>query len=156
MTHIRSAPHASRHLSRYVVAGLLAVVAAIAALGQSPTSLIPNGGSPFDDMLVTYRQAHRGGVPAGVWPQQGQAAFIRTGQAWIHAGPNQRPAPIASIAKVMTAYLVLRDHPLRPGDDGPAITITEADVQDTYRRAGRHESVVPVAAGEQLSEREAL
>ena len=63
-----------------------------------------------------------GPLPAGVWPQDGQAAFTRTGQAWIHAGPNQHPAPIASIAKVMTAYLVLRDHPLpgRPARIGGA------------------------------------
>jgi D-alanyl-D-alanine carboxypeptidase (penicillin-binding protein 5/6) len=56
----------------------------------------------------------------------------------------------------MTAYLVLRDHPLGPGEDGPAITLTVTDVADTYRRRARQESVVPVAAGEQLTERQAL
>ena len=56
----------------------------------------------------------------------------------------------------MTAYLVLRDHPLRPGVEGPTITLTAADVDDTARRAGQHESVVPVAAGEQLTELQAL
>ena len=53
-------------------------------------------------------------VPGTVWPADGQAAFILTGQPQVHAGPNQHAAPIASVAKVMTAYLVLRDHPLRP------------------------------------------
>ena len=95
-------------------------------------------------------------VPADVWPAQGQAAFIQTGQLRIHAGPNQHPAPIASVAKVMTAYVVLRDHPLEADEDGPAITLTAADVADTSRRSDRHESVVPVEAGEQLTEREAL
>ena len=56
----------------------------------------------------------------------------------------------------MTAYLVLRDHPLGPGEDGPTITLTAADVADTDRRRGRQESVVPVADGEQLTERQAL
>jgi D-alanyl-D-alanine carboxypeptidase (penicillin-binding protein 5/6) len=56
----------------------------------------------------------------------------------------------------MTAYLVLRDHPLRPGQDGPTITLTDADVADTYRRAGQDESVMPIAAGEQLTELQAL
>ena len=56
----------------------------------------------------------------------------------------------------MTAYLVLREHPLQPGEDGPTITLTGADVADTARRDGQHESVVPVAAGEQLTERQAL
>jgi D-alanyl-D-alanine carboxypeptidase (penicillin-binding protein 5/6) len=56
----------------------------------------------------------------------------------------------------MTAYLVLRDHPLRPGEDGPTLTLTEADVDETDRRRGREESVVSITAGEQLSERQAL
>ena len=91
-----------------------------------------------------------------VWPEYGQAAFIRSGQSQVHAGPNQHAAPIASVAKVMTAYLVLRDHPLRPGQDGPTITLTDADVADTDRRRGQQESVVSIAAGEQLTERQAL
>jgi len=95
-------------------------------------------------------------VRRDVWPADGQAAFVETGQPVIHAGPDQHPAPIASVAKVMTAYVVLRDHPLRAGEDGPAITLTDADVADTELRRGRGESVVSVAAGEQLTERQAL
>jgi D-alanyl-D-alanine carboxypeptidase (penicillin-binding protein 5/6) len=45
---------------------------------------------------------------------------------------------------------------LADGEDGPTITVTESDVLDTYRRAERHESLVPVAVGEQLTERQAL
>ena len=56
----------------------------------------------------------------------------------------------------MTADSVLRDHPLQLGQDGPAITLTDADVADTDRRAGHDESVVSVAAGEQLTDRQAL
>ncbi|MFL5959036.1 MAG: D-alanyl-D-alanine carboxypeptidase family protein [Gaiellaceae bacterium] len=91
-----------------------------------------------------------------VWPADGQAAFLRTGQSRIQAGPNQHAAPIASVAKVMTAYLVLRDHPLRSGQDGPPITLTAADAADTDRRRAHGESVVPVAVGERLTERQAL
>jgi D-alanyl-D-alanine carboxypeptidase (penicillin-binding protein 5/6) len=103
------------------------------------------------------RGAPRAGtLPRAVWPPEGQAAFVRTGQSGVQAGPNQHPAPIASVAKVMTAYVVLRDHPLRPGDEGPTITLTDADVVDTDRRRGREESVVAVAAGERLTELQAL
>jgi D-alanyl-D-alanine carboxypeptidase (penicillin-binding protein 5/6) len=91
-----------------------------------------------------------------VWPADGQAAFVQTGQSQVHAGPNQHAAPIASLAKVMTAFLVLGDHPLGPGEDGPRITLTAADVADTDRRRGQSESLVPIAAGEQLTERQAL
>ncbi|HEU5476265.1 MAG TPA: hypothetical protein VFU64_00355 [Gaiellaceae bacterium] len=40
--------------------------------------------------------------------------------------------------------------------DGPAITLTDADVADTDRRRRQQESIVPIAAGEQLTERQAL
>jgi D-alanyl-D-alanine carboxypeptidase (penicillin-binding protein 5/6) len=56
----------------------------------------------------------------------------------------------------MTAYLVLRDHPLQVGQDGPTITLTDGDVADTDRRRGHEESVVSIAAGEQLTELQAL
>ena len=55
-----------------------------------------------------------------------------------------------------SAYLVLRDHPLRAGEDGPTLTLTLADVADTVRRRAQGESVVSVAAGERLTERQAL
>ncbi len=91
-----------------------------------------------------------------MWPAAGQAAFVQGGRPQIQAGPNQHPTPIASVAKVMTAYLVLRDHPLRLGEEGPTITLTDADVHDTDRRTEQEESVVPIAAGEPLSELQAL
>ena len=100
--------------------------------------------------------AHARAVPRDVWPAAGQAAFIETGGSRIEAGPDQHPAPIASVAKVMTAYLVLRGHPLRPGEVGPTITLTAADVADTERRSDLRESVVPIAAGERLTELQAL
>jgi len=37
-----------------------------------------------------------------------------------------RPVPSASLAKILTGYLVLRDHPLPAGGSGPAITVTAA------------------------------
>jgi serine-type D-Ala-D-Ala carboxypeptidase (penicillin-binding protein 5/6) len=138
-------------------AGLLVVVAAIAAaLGNR---LLASSSSTAESPVDVTRSEHRGAlgeaVPSTVWPADGQAA-VRIGQSQVHAGPNQHGAAIASIAKVMTAYLVLRDHPLRPGQDGPTITLTDADVADTDRRRRQQESVVPIVAGEQLTERQAL
>jgi D-alanyl-D-alanine carboxypeptidase (penicillin-binding protein 5/6) len=174
-----------RRIPRILVAGLLVVIAAIAAaLGyqllasSSSTAASPidilhrdhHGGPKFRDQRPSLRQgqhrqphlqarstkAGREALPATVWPAHGQAAFIQTGQSQVQAGPNQHAAAIASVAKVMTAYLVLRDHPLRPGQDGPTITLTDADVADTDRRRGQQESVVSIAAGERLTERQAL
>jgi D-alanyl-D-alanine carboxypeptidase (penicillin-binding protein 5/6) len=64
--------------------------------------------------------------------------------------------PIASVAKVMTAYVVLRRDPIPVGSDGFTLTFTESDVAlaDSDRSDGQ--SYVAVAAGETMTEREAL
>jgi D-alanyl-D-alanine carboxypeptidase (penicillin-binding protein 5/6) len=157
MTYREPARTTTRRTPRILVAGLLVVIAAIAAaLGhQSLAPSSPTAAAPTDVPHSKHRGAPGDAVPSTVWPAHGQAA-VQIGQAQIQAGPNQHAAPIASVAKVMTAYLVLRDHPLRPGQDGPTITLTDADVADTDRRRRQQESVVPIAAGEQLTERQAL
>jgi serine-type D-Ala-D-Ala carboxypeptidase (penicillin-binding protein 5/6) len=136
---------------------LLAVTAIAAGLGFQSAAPSSSTATPSSDALRSaHRGADGGGLSRMLWPASGQAAFIRTGESQIQAGPNQHAAAIASVAKVMTAYVVLLDHPLRAGQEGPAITLTDADVADTDRRRGRGESVVPTAAGEVLSERQAL
>jgi D-alanyl-D-alanine carboxypeptidase (penicillin-binding protein 5/6) len=141
---------------RAAIVVVVVCVGAIAVVGfRSLASTSSTAGSPADALRRASRGALREALRSAVWPASGQAAFIETGRS-LEPGPNQHAAPIASVAKVMTAYLVLRDHPLRPGDDGAAITLTDADVLDTDRRRGQEESVVPIAAGEQLTERQAL
>jgi serine-type D-Ala-D-Ala carboxypeptidase (penicillin-binding protein 5/6) len=147
----------TRRLPRILVAGLLVVIAAIAAyLGYQ---LLASSSSTAAAPIDVLRQAHRGALgealPSMVWPAHGQAA-VQVGQSQVQAGPNQHAAAIASVAKVMTAYLVLRDHPLALGQDGPTITLTDTDVADTDRRRRQQESLVSIAAGEQLTERQAL
>jgi D-alanyl-D-alanine carboxypeptidase (penicillin-binding protein 5/6) len=72
-----------------------------------------------------------------------------------HAGP-MTPVPIASLTKVMTATVLLRDHPLAAGQTGPQIPISAAD-QATYRaEEAIGDSVAPVLAGETLSELQVL
>jgi D-alanyl-D-alanine carboxypeptidase (penicillin-binding protein 5/6) len=141
------------------VAAVLAVGVAAIAGGFGYRSLASSYSAvaaPSDLIRGQQRGALGAALLSTVWPPQGQAAVVLTGRSQVQAGPNQHPAAIASVAKVMTAYLVLRDHPLRPGQDGPTITLTDADVADTDRRRRQQESVVSVAAGEQLTERQAL
>jgi D-alanyl-D-alanine carboxypeptidase (penicillin-binding protein 5/6) len=159
MAHNERARRTTRRtrIHKLRVAGVLVVLGVIAALGRQ---LLASSSSTPASSIDVSRSAHAGALreatPSRVWPADGQAAYVRGGQSQVQAGPNQHAAPIASVAKVMTAYLVLRDHPLRPGRDGPTITLTDADVADTDRRRGREESVVSIAAGERLTEREAL
>ena len=89
------------------------------------------------------------------WPAEGQGAYVLDGGRPA-ASPHQHPVPIASVAKVMTAYVVLAHAPLRAGDDGRPFVVDQDDVEDTEERRREGQSVVAVAAGERLSERAAL
>src|SRR4051794_27564138 len=106
-TVYRARPAARR--SRTVAA--LVVVAAIAAsVGYELFASSSSAGVASTDGVRNERP-RRDRMLTGVWPAYGQAA-LQIGQWPVHAGPDQHPAPIASLAKVMTAYLMLRDHPL--------------------------------------------
>jgi D-alanyl-D-alanine carboxypeptidase (penicillin-binding protein 5/6) len=132
------------------------VIALIAAVGhQVLASSSASAASPPGVLRSEHRGATGEALARTVWPTFGQAA-LQVGRSQIQVGPNQHAAAIASVAKVMTAYLVLRDHPLQTGEDGPMITLTDTDVADTDRRRGRQESVASIAAGERLTERQAL
>ena len=89
------------------------------------------------------------------WPQRGQAAFV-LGNGRPAASPHEQPAPIASLAKVMTAYLTLERYPLSGAQDGFTITVNAAQAQDSAQDAAPGQSVVAVRAGEQLTERQLL
>jgi D-alanyl-D-alanine carboxypeptidase (penicillin-binding protein 5/6) len=90
------------------------------------------------------------------WPREGQAAVAVDGRGTFTGPGAETPVSIASVAKVMTAYLVLRENPLEPGEEGFTMEVTEADVEDFHQRVDSNQSVVAVEAGEVLSERQAL
>jgi serine-type D-Ala-D-Ala carboxypeptidase (penicillin-binding protein 5/6) len=98
---------------------------------------------------------HRAYLSTDGWPLRGQGAYV-IGNGRPAVSPHQRPVPIASVAKVMTAYVVLKHHPLRTGGGGRRFVVNQRDVVDTEARRRGGQSVVAVRAGEQLTEREAL
>jgi hypothetical protein len=119
-----------------------------------------NGPIPSDPGRVLHIKGpalnkDRTDPPAVNWPQSGQAAFV-LGDDRPSASPYQRPAPIASLAKVMTAYLTLERYPLSGEQEGFTITVTAADAQAAAEDASRNQSTVAVRAGEQLTERQLL
>jgi serine-type D-Ala-D-Ala carboxypeptidase (penicillin-binding protein 5/6) len=64
--------------------------------------------------------------------------------------------PIASVAKVMTAYVILLDHPLGAGEPGPAIVVQPGEAAAYPAQVRNGDSLVRVSAGERLTERQAL
>jgi serine-type D-Ala-D-Ala carboxypeptidase (penicillin-binding protein 5/6) len=89
------------------------------------------------------------------WPLVGQGAYV-LGNGPVAVSPHEHPVPIASVAKVMTAYLVLKHYPLGGADGGTRFVVGGRDVVDTGAMRRDGQSVVDVSAGEQLSERDAL
>jgi len=89
------------------------------------------------------------------WPQHGQAALV-LGNSQPAASPDEQPVPIASLAKVMTAYLILKRYPLSGAEEGFTVSVTAAQAQTVAEDAREAQSVVAVQAGEQLTERELL
>jgi len=105
--------------------------------------------------IVSALQA-LGVTPGLPWPTAGASALYLEGAGAVGTSGGQSPAPMASTAKMMTALLVLEDHPLALGQPGPGIIATRADVATFYAERNQNESVLPVAAGEQLSEYQLL
>jgi serine-type D-Ala-D-Ala carboxypeptidase (penicillin-binding protein 5/6) len=139
---------------RYVAAVVvLVVVAAGVVAGVQWTRAVPG---PSFEAQVASSVVLPGGPLRFPWPVDGSAAVAVEGLGVIGSAGTTSPQAIASMAKVMTAEVILTDHPLSAGDNGPAITFSNADVA-TYRSdlAGQ-QSVIPVVAGESLTEFQAL
>jgi len=129
------------------------VLLAIAVIWRLATEGTP----PLDlqRTLPTYVRLP-GNAPVLAWPREGQAAVEVEGVGSFGASGSTTPVPIASVAKVMTAYLTLREHPLAPGEQGFVVTIAPADVAEEAQRLALGESTLNVKAGERITERQAL
>ncbi|MEU0581183.1 D-alanyl-D-alanine carboxypeptidase [Streptomyces griseoincarnatus] len=110
---------------------------------------------PTPTLVLTAQDNYtfEGGKPQIPWPENGQAALDVEGIGTFGSSGEQKPVPIASVAKVMTAYVILRDHPLKSGAEGPKIPVDK--LAEEQSDAGQ-ESTVNVTEGDAISEREAV
>jgi D-alanyl-D-alanine carboxypeptidase (penicillin-binding protein 5/6) len=134
---------------------LLLGVVLVLLLAPTAGRLLNDTGHMRMPTTRTRNDHRRSYVSAATWPRQGQAALV-LGNGRPAASPDEQPVPIASVAKVMTAYLVLKRYPLSGAQDGFTITITEAQARDEVQDAAENQSGVAVVAGEQLTERQLL
>jgi D-alanyl-D-alanine carboxypeptidase (penicillin-binding protein 5/6) len=119
---------------------------------------VASEGSPPLTIRTTLARSVRlpGRAPALAWPTEGQAAVEVSGLGSFGTSGGTTPVPIASVAKVMTAYLTLVKAPLATGRNGFLMTVTAADVAEERQRAALGQSILPVRAGETITERQAL
>lgn len=90
------------------------------------------------------------------FPDQGESAVGTDTFGVIAASSDQTPIPIASVTKIMTAYIVLKTHPLQPGEEGPSLTMTAEDVAGYKFASENNYSLLRVALGESITERQLL
>ncbi|MFD9793939.1 D-alanyl-D-alanine carboxypeptidase family protein [Streptomyces sp. NPDC059070] len=87
------------------------------------------------------------------WPVEGQTSVEVEGVGSLGSRGGSSPLPIASVTKVMTAYVILREHPLKDGEAGPQITVDETAAQESHSLS---ESTAQVREGGRLTQRQAL
>ncbi|MGW7044978.1 serine hydrolase [Streptomyces avermitilis] len=87
------------------------------------------------------------------WPGQGQSAVEVEGVGTVGTAGKQAPKPIASVAKIMTAYVILEEHPLKGTAAGDQITV---DQQAEDESKNEDESTAAMTKGQKFTERQML
>ncbi|MFC1419941.1 hypothetical protein [Streptacidiphilus cavernicola] len=132
--------------------GLLCVLLAVLAVVQVLRPLP----QPELRMTADTHYAFPGDAPTLAWPPSGQATAEVAGLGSLGHTGSDNPVPIASVTKVMTAHLILKDHPLKPGEQGPMIIVDQQAAQEYQESRTSGESSAKVTANEQISEYQAL
>ncbi|MBO8194828.1 D-alanyl-D-alanine carboxypeptidase [Streptomyces oryzae] len=127
-----------------LLAVVFVVVQAVRPLPDPELSMTAAGTYTFD-----------GSKPSMPWPSEGQAVIDVDGLGSFGSYGKQKPVPIASVAKVMTAYVILRDHPVKKGTEGKKIPVDQK-AEDEAGLSAQNESTVKVKAGEKITQKEAL
>ncbi|MFJ2092067.1 serine hydrolase [Streptomyces sp. NPDC087901] len=109
--------------------------------------------APALTMTAESSYTFKGGELNLSWPEQGQSAVTVDGVGSLGSSGAQKPAPIASVAKIMTAYVVLKEHPLTGKEQGEKITV---DQQAEDESKLDDESTAPISKGQQFTEKQLL
>lgn len=124
---------------------LLVVFAVVQAVRPLPDPSLALSAEP----TFTFK----GGPLSLPWPDEGQGAVEVEGVGSIGTYGAQQPAPIASVAKTMTAYVILRDHPISGKEVGQKITV---DQQAEDESKNDDESTAQISMGQQFTEKQML
>ncbi|WP_030750721.1 hypothetical protein [Streptomyces sp. NRRL F-5135] len=125
---------------------IFAIVQAVRPLPDPALGLTADSEYTFD-----------GGKPSLPWPDEGQGAMSVSGLGKVDAFGEEKPVPIASVTKTMTAYIIMRDHPMKPGQDGARITVDAlAEKEGGYDQTDQESTLNTIKEGDKLSQKDAL
>ncbi|MET0842741.1 MAG: D-alanyl-D-alanine carboxypeptidase [Mycetocola sp.] len=148
-----SAPERVYRRRRVTVFGLLAVL----LLGAGYTSLavlrpIPANAAELEPTIPISQPA-----TSLAWPGFGTGAIGAVGiDGILDDSGVQQSTPMASITKTVTALVVLDEMPLAAGEDGPTLTLTDADARIYDETIAEGGSAAKVAPGSVFTERQLL
>lgn len=138
---------------RIVVFGLLGVL--LATVVYVPSALAaPLEAAQPEVAVIEPAVAEAAAVE---WPDYGRGAIgLADGSGVLATNGAEDPGVIASVTKIVTNLVVLQEHPLAPGEEGPEVTMTQTDVDLWNFWVADNASVQPVAAGTVLTQRDLM
>ena len=141
----RSLARFSRLISVVVI---LAILISIVQLLRPVPS--PRASQSLSDSVIPGQR------PSLPWPQRGGAEVAIQNVGVIGSFNPNLKIQLASVAKIITALVIVKDHPLTLGSSGPSVTITPKDVANYRYMVSQQDSVMGVTVGETLSEYQML
>ncbi|MGR4883267.1 D-alanyl-D-alanine carboxypeptidase family protein [Streptomyces sp. LARHCF249] len=135
----------------FPLAVLLAIILAVVQLVRP---------LPEPKLVMTEKSSYTfgGTKPELPWPSEGQAYMAAAGLGTLGQSGEQKPVPIASVTKSMTAYIILRDHPIKKGEQGQMIDVDkQAETEGKKNDSVNNESTLDtVKEGDKISEYDAI
>lgn len=142
-------------LKRRLAVGLVVVVVLAVIAGVTVQWFRPLSRPTLQGLATGIRIP--GTAPRLPWPSAGEAALSVPGLGSLGQDHDTRPVPIGALSAVLTAYVILKDHPLSTGGDtGPTIAVTPQTLAAYKAGSAAGEPEVTVSSGESLTELEAL
>lgn len=122
-----------------------------------PTAVVRAAAGPAPASGAGTAPSSTGALAAALpWPASGQAAVDIPVVGFRAQSTAEHAVPVASLTKIMTAYVVLEDHPLAAGSQGPRVRITLADADDFGTDTVTDQASIELKAGEVLTEYQLL
>ena len=142
-----------RKIGRAFGVALVLCVSAFGAIAALRHYVLTHALAPTITLATTTKQPQS---PTLAWPSYGQSAIATEQQGVVATHGAQTPHPTASTAKVITVLAILEKRPLKLGEHGAMLTMTERDVQSYDDYIAQDGSTTPVQIGLQLTQYQAL
>ncbi|MFJ7043727.1 D-alanyl-D-alanine carboxypeptidase [Streptomyces sp. NPDC101112] len=113
---------------------------------------------PAPTLALTAKESYafKGDKVTLPWPEQGQGWMDVNGIGTLDSFGEQKAVAIGSVAKAMTAYVILKEHPMKPGAKGATIPVdAKAETEGGYDKDGES-TLNTVKEGDKLTQYDAI